>query len=296
MQIRQLEYFVTVCETLNFTKAAKRFFISQTAVTQQIKSLENELGIELFYRNNRHVEMTPAGKIFLEDAKAILRRTEDARFRLSTSNVNTTGYLKIGYIPGYDKGMLPSIIADFLDQYPNISPSFVRGNVENLYSRLLAEELDIIFNISYTMEHLTELNYKIIKKYPLYALVPSSHPLAHRSKIKFEELEGYAMVDIQKDTMHSGEANAHMQDFMNAGFTPEIHYLSDDIDTSILAVSAGLGYTLLPSYLAEHFHTAHRVTVIPIDGFEQHITIVAAWHKNNQNPALKLFLKHSVFH
>lgn len=73
MQIRQLEYFVAVAEQLNFTKAAKQFYISQTAVTLQIKALEEELGVVLFYRTNRKVELTPAGKTFLdEDRKSVV--------------------------------------------------------------------------------------------------------------------------------------------------------------------------------------------------------------------------------
>ena len=73
MQLRQLEYFIAVAEHLNFTKAAQQFYISQTAVTLQIKALEEELGVTLFHRSNRKVELTPAGKTFLEDANAILR-------------------------------------------------------------------------------------------------------------------------------------------------------------------------------------------------------------------------------
>ena len=94
MQIRQLEYFVAVSEHLNFTKAAKQFYISQTAVTQQIKALEQELGAELFIRNNRHVELTPAGKTFLEDARAIIKRTQDAMIRARQADTVFTGNLR----------------------------------------------------------------------------------------------------------------------------------------------------------------------------------------------------------
>ena len=81
MQIRQLEYFLAVCEHLNFTKAARQFYISQTAVSLQIQTLEEELGVRLFNRTNRRVELTPAGRTFQEDARAILRRTKDAMER-----------------------------------------------------------------------------------------------------------------------------------------------------------------------------------------------------------------------
>ena len=78
MNLKQLEYFVAVAELLNFTKAAKKCFISQTAMTQQIRSLEEKVGVALFLRDKHHVELTAAGKIYLNEAKAILLRAEEA--------------------------------------------------------------------------------------------------------------------------------------------------------------------------------------------------------------------------
>ena len=132
MQIRQLEYFVAVSEHLNFTKAAKQFFISQTAVTQQIKALENELGVTLFYRNNRRVELTPAGRTFLDDAKAILRRTRDAMERAKRADTVFTGNLNIGFIKGFEKTNLSDLLAEFHVQYPNISFTLTRENVAEI--------------------------------------------------------------------------------------------------------------------------------------------------------------------
>ena len=91
MQIRQLEYFLAVCEHLNFTKAARQFYISQTAVSLQIQTLEEELGVRLFNRTNRRVELTPAGRTFQEDARAILRRTKDAMERARRADTVLTG-------------------------------------------------------------------------------------------------------------------------------------------------------------------------------------------------------------
>ncbi|MBQ9413363.1 MAG: LysR family transcriptional regulator [Oscillospiraceae bacterium] len=98
MQTRQLELFIAVSETLNFTAAARRYYITQAAVSQQIKSLEDELGFSLFERNNRRVNLTVSGRAFLEDAKAIVQRTRDAVRRAKEAGADKEMALRVGFI------------------------------------------------------------------------------------------------------------------------------------------------------------------------------------------------------
>lgn len=290
MQIRQLEYFVAVSEQLNFTKAARQFFISQTAVTQQIKALEQEIGVRLFFRNNRKVELTPAGKTFLEDAKAILRRTKDSVNRAKSADTDFTGNLNIGFVKGYEKTNLSDLLSDFHSHYPNISLAFSRENVDELYDCLRNRNLDIILNLQFSMENLKDMEVRVIRQYPLLAVMPASHPLAHRTMIRRSELKGYPLVDIHKGENHYEQTTVILQAFTNAGFLPEIAYVSDDIETSILAVAAGLGYALLPSYITDTLSLKEKVIAVPIEGEERLMTVIAAWHKENGNPALQRFL------
>lgn len=295
MQIRQLEYFVAVCEQLNFTRAAKQFYISQTAVTLQIKALEEELGVQLFHRTNRKVELTPAGKTFLEDARAILRRTRDAMERAKRADTVFTGHLNIGFVKGYEKTNLSDLLSDFHVQYPNISFSFTRENVSELYDGVLDGSLDIIFNLQYSMDDLEDLDFRIIRQCPLLAVMPASHPLAHRTSIKRSELKGYPLVDIKKNESRYGETTTILNAFTRAGFLPNVRYVSDDIETSILAVAAGLGYALLPSYITDYITTREKVISVPIEGEEKEMTVIAAWHHKNDNAALKKFLHDCIF-
>lgn len=295
MQIRQLEYFVAVSEHLNFTKAAKQFYISQTAVTQQIKALEHELGVQLFNRNNRRVELTPAGKTFLEDAKAILRRTRDAFDRAKRADTVFTGNINLGFVKGFEKTVLSDLLSDFHVQYPNISFSLTRENVSELYDGILDHNLDVIINLQYSTDDLEEMNTKLIRHYPLLAVMPASHPLAHRTGIKRSELRGYPLVDIKKSDSRYGETTTILNAFTRAGFLPNVQYVSDDIETSILAVAAGIGYALLPSYITDSLSMKEKVIAVPIEGEEKQMTVIAAWHKENQNPALKRFLNDCIF-
>ena len=92
MNLQQLEYFLAVAKLLNFTRVAEKYFISQTAVTQQIKSLEEQLGVKLFNRTKRKVELTPAGTVFIEEAQAIINRTKEA---ITKTQAAATGFLEI---------------------------------------------------------------------------------------------------------------------------------------------------------------------------------------------------------
>lgn len=293
MNIRQLEYFVAVGENLNFTKAAKQFYISQTAVTLQIKALEEELGVRLFDRNNRKVELTPAGRTFMEDARAILRRTQDAMSRARRADTLFTGHLNLGFVKGYEKTILSDILAEYHTKFPNISISLTRDNVAELYDGIFGGDLDLIINILYSFEHMEDMqdmDYIVLKQYPLLVVMPVSHPLSHRTVIDRSELKGYPLVDIKKNESRYGETITITRAFAKAGFLPEVQYTSDDVETSILAVAAGLGYALLPSYITDNIAIKEKVTAVPLKGEEQQMTIIAAWNKSNTNPARTRFL------
>ncbi len=291
MQIRQLEYFLAVCEQLNFTKAAKQLYVSQTAVSLQIKILEEELGVPLFFRTNRRVELTPAGKIFQEDARAILKRTEDAINRARQADTGFTGHLSVGFVKGYETNNLSGMLADFHAKYPNISLSFARENVADLYDAVSNRNLDIVFNLQYTTDDMEDMDYITIRHYPLMAVVSTSHPLAHKTSIRRIDLKGYPLVDIVQRQDKYGEVATITNAFTRAGFLPDIQYVSDDIQISLLAVATGIGYALLPTYITDSIASQDKVIAIPIEGEEKEMTLVAAWHKDYHNPALQKFLE-----
>ena len=113
MEIRQLRYFISVAEHLNFTEAAKQLFVAQPAVSQQIKSLEKEIGIKLFVRDKHSVQLTPAGKVFLNDAIEMLNRFEDVIKKARKAEIGEVGELSIGFLNAPVKNFLPGLVKDF---------------------------------------------------------------------------------------------------------------------------------------------------------------------------------------
>jgi DNA-binding transcriptional LysR family regulator len=209
-----------------------------------------------------------------------------------------TGNLNIGFVKGYEKTNLSDLLADFHVQYPNIAFTLTRENVSELYDGILERKLDVILNIKYSLENMEgmeNMETRLIRHYPLLAVMPASHPLSHRTSIKREELKGYPLVDIKKSNDRYGETTTILNAFTRAGFLPNVQYISDDIETSILAVAAGIGYALLPSYITDSLSLKEKVIAVPIEGEDKEMHIVVAWHRENQNPALQRFLKDCMF-
>ena len=125
------------------------------------------------------------------------------------------------------------------------------------------------------------------------AVLPMSHPFAHRLSLRRSELANYSLVDIKKSNRY-GENSTIRKSFLDAGINPDVAYVSDDIETSILAVAAGLGYALLPSYITDHIPLKDKVVAIPVENEEEKMCIIAAWSKTSSNPALKRFLESCI--
>ena len=140
MNINQLRYFVAAAESRSFTGAAARYYISQTAITQQIRALEETVGVPLFDRASRPIKLTPAGNAFLTDARAILERMNRAMDRVQEASVGFVGSLRVGYTKGYERSDLSRSLRDFHRDYPNVLISCHRSDTDSLAAGLLRGE------------------------------------------------------------------------------------------------------------------------------------------------------------
>jgi len=295
MNLRQLEYFVSVAETLSFTKTAETFFISQTAITQQIKALEKQLDVTLLKRTKRHVELTPAGSVFLSEAKAILTRTENAIKRTQKTATGFSGVLNLGIIEGYEEPKIPDIIRAFRTRYPNISLSIAEGNVGWLYNALSNQELDVVLNINTPKSNLDkrDITYKTIGRYKLVAHLPTAHPLAFRNVLNLSELKNdtFIFTGIKKEGDDFGHYESTLEHFVRTGFTPNIIQNSDSFRISALMVAANIGVAIMPSFaLASSPTLTSSHVAIPLDEHADVIEVAAARYNANNNPTIDKFL------
>lgn len=292
MNRNQLKYFVAAAESLSFTKAAEQFYISQTAVTQQIHQLEETLACTLFDRSTRPVTLTPAGKIFLVEAKAILERMSHAADRVHDASTGLTGSLRVGYVRGYERSGLSALIKRFHQENRRVFISFYRGATDALAAGLTQQEYDVIFTWDSTnlktqpgIEHMT------VEKAQLMVALYAGHPLAGRSKLYRRELRGEKIIYMSPDSANDSYGDAFfMQLYKEAGYKPDILFRSSDAESVLMMVGAEQGVSILPSYFTDKLPNAGNLVFIPLVGEGEEEEIIAAWQKANRNPALAQFL------
>ena len=168
MNIQQLRYFLVLADTLSFTKTAEKYYISQTAVSNQIKALEEKLGVQLFLRDNRKVILTPAGKVFVKEAKSIITRIEEAVQHTKDAAEGFAGEIHVGYQWGFERTVFPRVLQDFQYEYPNIEILIERDEVAALYDGVMEGKYDIIFNLPLPGKKKSGLKEMVLARYPLY--------------------------------------------------------------------------------------------------------------------------------
>ncbi|MBQ6149210.1 MAG: LysR family transcriptional regulator, partial [Oscillospiraceae bacterium] len=181
MNLNQLKYFVAVAETRSFSLAAEENFITQTAMTQQIRALEDQVGCRLINRSTRPISLTPAGQSFLNDAKLILIRLQDATERAIEASTGISGNLRIGYIKGYERSSLSETLRQFHHELPNILLTCYRDTSDRLATALQNDEYDIIFTWDSTNLRMnSDFEALEIEKARLMAALYAAHPLGQR--------------------------------------------------------------------------------------------------------------------
>ena len=146
MLLRQMKYFVAVVECNGFTAAAERCYISQSAISQQISSLEGELGVSLLKRDGRKISVTSAGEYFYRRSKAIIAETDEVRAETIRIGSDSELRLSIGYLAGYCGVELQNAVVDFSGIYPEVIISVFRGTHEDLYDALLNGKADLVLS------------------------------------------------------------------------------------------------------------------------------------------------------
>lgn len=290
MNNQQLKYFLAVAEKLNFTRVAEQYYISQTAVTQQIKALEKELDVQLFYRTKRHVELTPAGMTLVEEAKGILAKTQEAITKTKIVAHAESGNLSIGFIKGYENSEFPKFLQEFRALYPGCALILKRDNTAELNEDLLNHKHDIILNIDFENEEIKHLNKRNMKKYDLQVALYPNHPLAGRSSIKRSELKNDKFISSEMHTDKKDGTEVIIKSYMEAGFIPRVVNQSKDIETILLLVSTGMGIAVIPEYMAVDYHKYMNLVYIPLEGENDSIDIIAVWDKENPNPMVDKFI------
>ena len=258
MNIRNLEYFIKVVDTNSFTKAAEESFISQSAISQQIKSLEDELGFSLMNRNKKGFTLTEAGRYIYTQGKNILNNIKDIENHATYISKNPNQELKIGHVVNYGYQELKKALMLFSSRYPEIKLSIKDGTHDTVSANNINDVTDIMigdqrkaFSDSLNNIYLGELYYSI--------QISNASNLSNKSKVEIEDLHGYKCIVIA-----SREEMAKEVEYMKTtlGFTGEC-ICANTLTEAYLMVAANVGFLRVASREKEK-HDDGSITSLPL--------------------------------
>jgi len=242
MEFRQLQYFVTVARMEHVTHAAESLRVAQSAVSRQIHQLEQELGVALFTPKGRNLQLTPAGKLFLRRVEAILTDLDRAVLDLQEFLNPEAGEIRIGFPHSLGIHLLPSVIAEYRKDHPNVKFVLKQGTYHVLIRELLEGEIDLAFISPFPEEH-DDVEGELLLSEELRVVLPANHLLAQYTSIRLEQLKDDSFV------MFSEEYSLRtivLEACRKAGFVPHVGFEGEETDTIRGLVAAGLGVSLLP--------------------------------------------------
>ncbi|MBE8988227.1 LysR family transcriptional regulator [Nostoc sp. LEGE 12450] len=279
---------MTVAQELNFSRAAVRLYISQPALSRQIKNLEDELGIVLFLRQSDGLALTEGGKFFLEQAKDILNRSHVAVQTIKTHYSNTDEPLVIGYFPTILQSLLGETLHCFKLAYPQIAIRFHEMSPGEQVRALREGAIDIAFIGNPPDELREEFTVKCVKKLPIVALLPDTHPLAHQDSIDLAELTTEKFIGMSEEKYP--KRNNRIRDHcLCAGFMPNLHLFADSHSSIIALVAAGQGVSVMPKEGASLPHS--KVVFMPLHHPIRYGRSTAVWRKETPAKSLEKYLK-----
>lgn len=244
MDLRHLRYFIAVAEELHFTRAARRLHIAQPPMSRQIRELEEELGVTLFNRARRQVELTEAGQVFLVKARQVLRAAESAVLETQRAERGETGKLAVGFFEQTAYTLLPPILRAFHQRFPEVDVQLrwfpVIGQVEALEQG----EVDIAF--VRPVADLSALSKQLLLTESFVVAVPASHRFATRDAVSIEECADERIINYTQHLAPDYHA-AIMRACALAGFVPQRPLDVGQVYTALGLVSAGVGIAFAPA-------------------------------------------------
>ncbi len=278
-----MRYVLAVAETANFTRAAERCHVVQSALSHQVARLEKELGARLFERTSRRVWLTPAGEAFLPAARQALEAAERARAEVAATTGAIRGRLTIGSIPTVAAVDLPAVLQDYHVRYPQVRISLRTGSSERFIDQVRAGELDAAFLGVPPGFRSQGVHDRELAQGRHVAVVAPSHRLAMDREVELRLLADELFVDFAEGSAARAQSD---QAFTAAGLHRDVAFEVSGIELMVRMVRNGLGIALLPAaFDAER----HGLRVVPItDGPVRVERLV--WSRSTPSPAAAAFL------
>lgn len=279
----QLECFVAVAEERNLTRAAARLYMAQPPLTRRIRTLESDVGAELFYRVAGGVELTEAGQHLLSRAYRIIALSTYAVEQARSASVGVLGELVFGY---YDPSILdsiPRLLAEFATAHPGITIRLRHGTRDEQVNQIRDNILQVAFGRYFGEQ--SDLRWRHIASEEIFLAIKDTHPLADRSSVRLTDLRDIPLALFPP--LRAGFADRIAAMCMNAGFTPVIGVEADDLVSAIAYVAIGTMASVVPRSAAKL--SPPGVRYVPVE--DAPAEELACLHlRHVASPALRVFL------
>ena len=276
MELRHLRYFKAVVDELNFTRAASRLRVAQSAVSSQIQDLENELGVVLLERSRRRVTLTAAGEAFVEASEKILRSVEDASRQARRIGHGEYGTLAVGFIGSQSHEWMPRVLKRFRAKYPEVEVTLMEIHPSQQLEALLARTLDVGLVGPISGKPPPGLRLECFSEEWPFVGMPNDHRFARLPKVALAQLKDEPFIfTSEKNSPSYRSLISRMCE--RAGFVPRVVQEVDRARTGVQYVAAGFGISIF----AEHISRlpAPGVRFVPLSGPVQKMRYGIAWRK-----------------
>ncbi|MCX2946943.1 LysR substrate-binding domain-containing protein [Lentzea sp. NEAU-D7] len=281
MELRHLRYFVAVAEERHFGRAAERLHMAQPPLSQQIQQLEAELGVTLLHRTTRKVELTDAGTVYLDRARAVLAAVDDAGAEARRVAEGLQGRLVVGCVGSATYSLLPAFARALREELPAVDFVF-RGEMlaPDQLESLLARRVDLALLRPPVDDPAVRVT--AVRRDRLIVALPGDHELARRKRLKIEDLREEDLI------VHASHGRSVMHGIVTdlcraAGFEPRIRHEVAETSTLVTFVAAGLGVAVVPRPVAEL--GVAGATYRPLTG-NQGVDLVAAVRADDDSPVV----------
>jgi DNA-binding transcriptional LysR family regulator len=285
MELRHLHYFIAVAEELHFSRAAERLHISQPPLSQQIRDLEEELGVKLFERSKRQVHLTEAGKAFLERSYLVFAQLEQAIAVTQQIGQGEVGRLAIGFVDSAMYTVLPEILRMFRERFPAVELRLNELTTVQQIHALHHKQIDV----GIVRAAITEpgLRMECLLQESLVLALPESHPLSSQAQVSLSTLadESFILFPAKLGPIFYEEI---MDLCQQSGFRPKVSQEAVQMQTIVGLVAAGLGIAFVPAAM-QNFHRS-GVIYKPLQEQIHKIGLYLTWRQHDSSPVISAFL------
>jgi DNA-binding transcriptional LysR family regulator len=287
VELRHVRYFLAVADERNFTRAAEKLNVAQSPLSQQIRKLERELGVELFNRTTRSVTLTQAGQVFYNRMHTLIANAEGAIDATRKTAEGALGHLSVGFTGSASYELLPAIVRAYTSRYPDVTL--------DLHTELVTPEQvaalqtgEVAVGILRPPVHADGIAVETVRNEPTMLLLPTRHPASSAPQIDLQNLRDEWFIAYSHNppsTMYGLMVSA----CQHAGFTPKIRHMITNSASLVTLVAAGLGVAVVPASL-RHLKI-DGATYRPIRSPQQTVALAIAYRAEETNPLVRCFVE-----